>query len=342
MFIVSTAFRVDVHGTRTGAGWPKVSWNGWTRIVWNADRMEHDERGSMVFDDSAGIGTIDRYGNLVTVSQALADLLGHPAPELVGRDLARFVHRDDTVGLADWVEALADGRSDRAYVELRLVQPDSSVRCVLVTLSRLPADLDELPRLLLAAQDVTEQYELASRWRHRALHDPLTGLPNRALFAERVTRLLRTSPPDALVGLCFLDLDSFKAVNDQVGYPVGDRLLVAVAQRLDRSLLPHGNLLARLGGDEFVILVTGPGLVPGAAAEVAAQVMQLLADPFRVGEHELKVSASISVVERRAADTTYEDLLRAATLRIRRAKASGRARWIAVDLDRACAAVRMG
>jgi GGDEF domain-containing protein len=82
--------------------------------------------------------------------------------------------------------------------------------------------------------------------------------------------------------------------------------------------------------------------VPGAAAEVAGQVVQLFAAPFRVGEHELTVSASIGVVERRAADTTYDDLVHAADLRMRQAKARGLASWIAVDLDRACAAVRMG
>src|SRR2546430_10736319 len=89
---------------------------------------------------------------------------------------------------------------------------------------------------------------------HRALHDPLTGLANGVLFARYVDDLLRTSPPDARIGVCFLELDSV-SVNERYGYAVGDRLLVAVAGRLDHCLSGPGRLLARLGGTEFVILV---------------------------------------------------------------------------------------
>jgi diguanylate cyclase (GGDEF)-like protein len=315
---------------------------------------------------AAGIGVLDSSGRLVLLNPALAALLGHPAGDpvardlargdvvgrdlaggdLVGRDLVRLIEPDDAAALAERVGALLAGWSDRACLEVRV---RGAARWLLLTLSGLSADAADAhvrpgsgagPRLVVVAQDVTEQHELADQWRHRALHDPLTGLPNRSMFAERVGDVRRSSPPGALVGLCFLDLDAFKSVNDTLGYAVGDRLLVAVAGRLGRGLSAQGHLLARLGGDEFVVLVNGPGLAPGAAAEVAGHLLQVLGAPFLIGEHELRISASIGVVERPAAETSYEDLLRAADQRMRRAKAGGKARWSAVDLDTARPAPR--
>ena|SRR5438094_5142615 len=165
--------------------------------------------------------------------------------------------------------------------------------------------------------------------RHGA-HDRLTGLPNRLLLGQLVDEVLRSSPPDALIGLCFVDFDR-----------LGDRLLSTVAGRLDRGLTAPDTLLARIADTEFVVLVSGPRLVPGATAEVAAQVAHLLTSPFQVGGHEVTVCAGIGVVERLVGETTYEDLLScAADLRVRQAKVGDRSRWMAVDLDRACALVR--
>jgi diguanylate cyclase (GGDEF)-like protein len=162
------------------------------------------------------------------------------------------------------------------------------------------------------------------------------------LVAERVEELIRTSAPDTLIGLCFLALDSSRSVHDHCEHPVDDRLLTAVTQRLDRGLAGPGHLLARAGDEELVILVTGPELAPGAAVQVAGQMVHLLADPFQVGGQELIVSASVGVVERTAAETTCADLLAgAADLRTRMSKAGDRGRWMAVDLDRARAVVRM-
>jgi GGDEF domain-containing protein len=190
------------------------------------------------------------------------------------------------------------------------------------------------PAALIAG---AEQNEPAGRWRQGTRYDALTGLPNSVLFTERVENLLRTTPPHALVGLCFLDLYPVNTGTRQVS----DALLVALAQRLDRALTTAGHLFARLGDNEFVVLVTGPDLVPGAAAEVAGQVVGLLTAPFRVGEHDLCAPTSISVVERRVGETTYADLLScAADLRMRQARSGDPARWMAVDLDCARALVR--
>ncbi len=162
--------------------------------------------------------------------------------------------------------------------------------------------------------------------------DPLTGLPDRTGFAERAGHLLRTAVPEALVGLCYLDLGAPGVLPDPV--------TLAVAGRLS-TLAAHGNVLARLGRDEFVLLIAGRELIPGAIAELGGRVLQVLTAPFPVGGHEVSVSARISVVERAAGETTHEDLMNAADRGMRQARARHLAHWMAVDLDRACALVRM-
>jgi len=178
-----------------------------------------------------------------------------------------------------------------------------------------------------------EQHHLHLRLRHQAYHDGLTGLPNRALLAEHIHQLFRTAGADTRVGLCFLDLDGFKQVNDVYGHDVGDRLLAAVAERMNACVTAQGHLLARVGGDEFVILVA-TGAAPGAAVGIADRVMRAMAAPFRVASLELRVSASIGVVERRVGSTAPAELMRAADLTMYRAKVAGKNRWALCDQDR--------
>jgi diguanylate cyclase (GGDEF)-like protein len=219
--------------------------------------------------------------------------------------------------LDGWLPALA-GR-DGVEARSRLVH----------VLAALSAGFAEALRLRASA----EQHHLHLRLRHQAYHDALTGLPNRVLLAERIHQLFRLAPPGSRLGLCFLDLDGFKQVNDVLGHDMGDRLLAAVADRMNGCVTAHGHLLARVGGDEFVILVaTHAG--PGAAVAIADQVMRALATPFRVGEKELRVSASIGVVERPVDATAPAELMRAADLTMYRAKVAGKGRWTLCDQDR--------
>ncbi|MFG3704241.1 putative bifunctional diguanylate cyclase/phosphodiesterase [Micromonospora sp. NPDC047670] len=197
--------------------------------------------------------------------------------------------------------------------------------------------LDEQESIRRAAMTARAQAERAlraseARFRHQATHDPLTDLPNRALFTERLSAAI-DSPGRAAerVGVCFLDLDRFKVVNDSHGHQVGDGLLTTVADRLRRAL--DGHLVARLGGDEFVVLVertTGTDDVVAVAEAALAAVRE----PALVDGHELCVSASIGIVERPVAGTSPGDLMRAADSTLHWAKAAGGARWALYDADR--------
>ncbi|TYB37023.1 bifunctional diguanylate cyclase/phosphodiesterase [Micromonospora sp. AP08] len=197
--------------------------------------------------------------------------------------------------------------------------------------------LDEQEAIRRAAMVARAQAERAlrdseARFRHQATHDPLTDLPNRTLFTERLTTAI-TAPGRGAdrIGVCFLDLDRFKVVNDSLGHQVGDSLLVSVARRLRRALGEH--LVARLGGDEFVILVERTGCTEDVV-KVAEAALAAVSEPALVDGHELTVSASIGIVERQVAGTSPMELMRAADSTLHWAKAAGGARWSIFDADR--------
>ncbi|MWA11300.1 EAL domain-containing protein [Streptomyces sp. BA2] len=285
------------------------------------------------------LGVVDGEGLVVDANDALAELLGATPDELAGR-LA-----------ADLVDLASDARTWHAYREVlrgrqaklrctrRLKHPDGHSLWVQVTVSPMPGGRT----VLLAATDISARRELQARLRHLQMHDPVTRLPNRSLFFERLAAALEAGAYDdtgtGRIGLCYLDLDGFKAVNDTLGHRVGDRLLAAVAERLTRCAdeAGHGRtaapLVARLGGDEFALLVedsTGTDQL----ADLADAALKALQDPFDLSGQRLSVSASIGVVERRAAGTTTTCLMQAADTTLYWAKSDGKARWTLFDPER--------
>jgi diguanylate cyclase (GGDEF)-like protein len=161
---------------------------------------------------------------------------------------------------------------------------------------------------------------------YKALHDPLTGLPNRTLFDDRArTALARLRRYGGSLAIFFIDLDRFKPVNDSLGHAAGDSLLVAVAQRL-RGLLRVTDTASRFGGDEFTLICEDVG--EGAAEAIAERVIEAFAKPFEIGPYDCFLSASIGVVLTRDAAADVADLLRKADMAMYDAKESGRARWV--------------
>jgi diguanylate cyclase (GGDEF)-like protein len=176
-------------------------------------------------------------------------------------------------------------------------------------------------RALQLVEERTEQL------RHQAFHDPLTGLPNRALILDRIDQMQSRSRRDGTASATFfLDLDNFKDINDTLGHSAGDRLLVEVGERI-RSTLREGDTVGRLGGDEFVVLVESPSLV-GGAEQMADRIIESLASPFdlEVGEAPLAVTASIGIASSNTASPS--ELLRDADIALYRAKASGKHRAV--------------
>jgi diguanylate cyclase (GGDEF)-like protein len=188
-------------------------------------------------------------------------------------------------------------------------------------------------RAAMIARDTAERRlrDSESRFRHQANHDPLTALPNRALFTERLDRAFAGAAAGGRLGVCFVDLDGFKVVNDTLGHHIGDQLLTAVALRLRQAV--DGHLLARMGGDEFVVLVEDTTCTDDVL-KVADSTLDALGGPFHIDGHEITVSASIGIVERPVVGTSSSDLMRAADLTLHWAKKSGKGKWALFDAER--------
>jgi diguanylate cyclase (GGDEF)-like protein/PAS domain S-box-containing protein len=194
------------------------------------------------------------------------------------------------------------------------------------------------PQLLATVWDGTNQVgRVVERMRardelsHRALHDSLTGLPNRALLLDRLAHSLhRRSAEPCFVALIFIDLDNFKLINDVLGHEVGDKLLVAVARRLRRVIRPQ-DTAARFGGDEFIILCDGLA-GEAAAVDLTERVLTALAEPIPIhGARGTVISASAGIAVATSSEAVPEDLLRDADAAMYRAKEAGRGRYQIFD-----------
>jgi diguanylate cyclase (GGDEF)-like protein len=160
---------------------------------------------------------------------------------------------------------------------------------------------------------------------HRAFHDPLTGLPNRALFLSGFSRAMSAGARPGRVAVMFLDVDRFKFLNDGLGHGVGDALLSVLSQRLVSAA--EGQLVARLGGDEFTVLVQSTN-AEMTALRIADRITEAFARPFSLGGQELFVTASLGIAVSGPQDRTTTELLRKADIALYRAKAEGRARYV--------------
>lgn len=286
------------------------------------------------------MAVVDREGLVVTANESLGALLGTGSGALVGRIAADLVDLASDARTWHAYREVLRGRQARLRCTRRLKHPDGHSLWVQVTIAPLPAQEEAV---LLSIADISARRELQARLRHLQMHDPVTRLPNRTLFFERLSSALEAEAYEeggtGRIGLCYLDLDGFKAVNDTLGHRVGDRLLASVAERLTRCADEAGYargatpLVARLGGDEFALLVedsTGTDQL----ADLAESVLKSLQAPFDLSGQRLSVSASIGVVERRAAGTSATHLMQAADTTLYWAKADGKGRWTLFDPER--------
>jgi diguanylate cyclase (GGDEF)-like protein/PAS domain S-box-containing protein len=296
-------------------------------------RRESEARFRAMFSDAAiGIGISDTTGRLLEVNNAMAAMLGYRAEQMHGHFLIDFVHEDDPPDLRRYFHEMVEGKRDNYRIERRFRKQDGSPLPANVTVSLVRDDRGRPQYLVGMVEDNTEQHVLSERLRHQANHDHLTGLGNRALFTERL-HLAFNGTPGQRVGLCYLDLDGFKAINDTLGHVIGDQLLVEIGRRLAEAVSGPGRMVARMGADEFVVLVEHcTGL--DELVTIAERLLAVVAQPVHLAGHRLLVSASIGLVERSVFDASPAETMRDADVTLHWAKVDGKNRWAAYDPER--------
>jgi diguanylate cyclase (GGDEF)-like protein len=260
-------------------------------------------------------------------------LLDHPVEEFCRRRVQDFMHPADVEQVWRLYGELIRGERDHFRLEKPFLKADGESVWTDLTVSLL-RDGDGRPRYQLALiHDVTALRHLRRQLEFEAQHDALTGLANRRTFLAHLEAVFAGASPGVRAGLCYLDLDGFKAVNDTLGHEVGDQLLVAVAQRLESVVRDRGLSVARLGGDEFVVLVpdtSGSTQLVALAEEIIAAVAQ----PLHLGRRRVEITASVGVVERSITDIDPAELLRAADMTLYWAKADGKSQWALFEPER--------
>jgi diguanylate cyclase (GGDEF)-like protein/PAS domain S-box-containing protein len=285
---------------------------------------ESEERYALaVRGANDGVWDWDREEDRIYFSPRWKAILGYEEGEVGDRpsEWMDRVHPDDLERLQAGLAAHCEGRLPHFEDEHRIRHRDGSYRWVLARGYAVAGGDGRVYRIVGVQTDVTD----------RRSYDPLTSLPNRALFVERLNRsLLRVRhQPDYRIAVLFLDLDRFKVVNDSLGHLAGDRLLVAIARQLEACVRP-GDMIARFGGDEFAILVDGITGVEDAI-RVAERILKALEGSFDVEGHEVFTSASIGIASSATDYGSGEDLLRDADIAMYRAKAGGRSRFELFD-----------
>ncbi|MGW3106555.1 putative bifunctional diguanylate cyclase/phosphodiesterase [Streptomyces sp. NPDC001100] len=289
-----------------------------------------EARFRAVFEGAAiGIGMADLEGNILQVNGALLRMFGISDQTMGGRNVREWTHPDDAPQTWTLYDELVRGEREHYHVEKAFYRPDGTVLWTNLTVSLL-RDADGNPQYQLALmEDTTERRLLNLRLRYEATHDALTGLPNRTLFFERLEKALGAGDNQRF-GLCYLDLDGFKTINDSLGHAAGDRLLVEVADRLQSCATAPGEMVARLGGDEFVALTTGPD-TEREVDELAGRIMNALITPVSIDGRDLTVRGSIGIVEGPAGERGPAEVLRSADITMYRAKSAGGNRFELAD-----------
>lgn len=269
------------------------------------------------------VAVLDGKGRITYANPASERLFRRRVRPLLGSNPLSFLHPEDRDrSLSMFFECIQrPGKTER--IEVRAQHENGSWRTLEVQGRNLLGD-PAIEGFVLTCHDVTEVRARAELLAHQAIHDPLTGLPNRVLFIDRLRSSLAETADDEQVAVLFVNLDHFNSVNASHGHPAGDRLLVALADRM-RSTIRPSDTVARFGGDEFAVLCRA---VPdeAAAQELARQVADSVSRSISLSEGEIFVTASIGIALSDDELETPETLLRNAEAAMCRAKDRGRAR----------------
>ena len=291
-----------------------------------------EEQFRLTFESAPiGMAITSLSGQFKKVNQSLCEALNYTQQELLQLNFAELSHPEDLDFHLSLEQKLINGEESDFQIEKRYIarngRPvDTLLKVVIVRDSNgQPIHFNN------QIVDITERKKMEQQLLHDALHDALTGLPNRALFMDRLEQELKRTKNqnDYLFAVLFLDLDRFRVVSDSMGHLVGDKLLVEIARRLENCVRPT-DTVARLGGDEFTILLENIANIE-VATKVAEKIYQSLTIPFSLESYELFTTASIGIALSSQGYDKPEDILRDADLTMYSAKERGKARYEVFD-----------
>ena len=292
-------------------------------LQFNAERFDTGFERSPI-----GVAELDQSGALVKVNDALATLLGRSTGQLIGMTLNDFLADDDRTESVGHLTRLESGASERSRPDVKYELDVGRQLWVHQSASAVNGP-NGARHTLVQMVDVTEQHRARDELQRQALHDALTGLPNRALLDDRLKQALARGRRHELDTVAlFIDLDRFKQINDSLGHTFGDQMLVEVARRLIECAR-SSDTVARFGGDEFVVLCEDLD-TPAEALQLAERIRSAMSTPVELDGRALLMTVSIGIAVA-SGDDDAEALLRDADLAMYQAKDNGRDRAVLFD-----------
>lgn len=288
----------------------------------------NSERYTLIASSSNdGIWDWDLKTNEVFFDERWKAIIGYEAHDELTASMDEWmdrIHAEDLELFKTEIEASLTGWTPAFKNEHRLQHQDGTYRWILSRGMAARHEDGTVYRVAGSIIDITDSKGAEQQLLHNAFHDVLTGLPNRALFMDRLKRSLNRAKyrPDYLFAALFLDLDRFKVINDSLGHQVGDELLIGIARRLEKSMRP-GDMIARLGGDEFAVIIDNLKSTDDAI-QAAERLHQEMSIPYLLSGREVYASASIGVALSQSHHETAQDFLRAADTAMYHAKSRGR------------------
>lgn len=291
---------------------------------------ETSKRFQLAFESGvSGMALVGPDGRYMRVNRALCDMVGYTEEDLLEHSFQSITHPDDLAGDVDQHRALMAGTVDVYETEKRYLHRDGHEVWAQIGVTAVRDAHQEVLYFITQYHDVTTRKRFEDELAHRALHDPLTGLPNRVLFLDRLGHaLVRLRRHPGNVAVLFVDLDRFKLVNDGMGHSIGDAVLLDAAQRLCEAARAE-DTVARFGGDEFTILCENAD--PDEARRVGQRALDAFTRPFTHEGREFHLSASIGIRVNDLASASADSLLRDADIALYAAKEHGRGRFDVFD-----------
>lgn len=309
---------------------------------------ERDQLFALISENAADmIAVVDQNGQRLYNSPSYQTVLGYTPEELAATSALEQVHPDDRTRVVEAAEkARSTGRGER--LEYRIRHKDGSWRILESTASAMVGIKGEIQGLVIVNRDITERKRAEEMLAYHAVHDRLTGLPNRVLFTDRLQRAIAVSERYSAFrfAVLLIDIDEFRVFNDSLGHAAGDNLLIQMAQRLTACLRSSDTIsrprtstgdvpqvdrtLARPGGDEFTVLAENLH-GPSDAVRMAERIQARLGLPFNMDGHEITISASIGIAFSDNNRTEALEMLRNAEIAMYRAKHAGKARYAVFD-----------